>query len=38
MASAAIVLKTKQKLSNNEFSVALRVTHERVSKYSLLVA
>ncbi|WP_256014236.1 site-specific integrase [Desertivirga xinjiangensis] len=36
MASVAIVLKTKQKLSNNEFAVALRVTHERVSKYYTL--
>ncbi|MBD1385324.1 hypothetical protein IDJ75_08545 [Mucilaginibacter rigui] len=33
MATLAIVLKTKQRLSNNEFAVALRLTHDRLSKY-----
>lgn len=33
MATLAIVLKTSKQLSNNEFSVALRITHNRVRKY-----
>jgi integrase len=33
MATVAIVLKTKQKLSNNQYAVALRVTHNRISRY-----
>ncbi len=33
MATVAIVLKTTKKLSNDEFSVALRVTHTREPKY-----
>lgn len=33
MATVAIVLKTKQQLSNGEFAVALRVTQNRVRKY-----
>ncbi len=33
MASVAVVLKTTKKLSNNEYAVALRVTHERTSRY-----
>lgn len=33
MAYIAIVLNTTYKLDNNEFSVALRITHERKSKY-----
>lgn len=36
MATIAIVLKTKQKLSNNEYAVALRVTHERQSRFFAL--
>jgi integrase/recombinase XerD len=33
MATVAIVLKTKQPLSNGEFTVALRVTQNRIRKY-----
>jgi len=33
MASVAIVLNTTYKLSNGEYAVALRVTHERKQKY-----
>lgn len=33
MATVAIVLKTKQKLSNGEYAVALRVTQNRIRKY-----
>ncbi|RZM24755.1 MAG: hypothetical protein EOO88_21740 [Pedobacter sp.] len=33
MATVATVLKTTKKLSNNEYAVAIRVTHERLSKY-----
>jgi integrase/recombinase XerD len=33
MATISIVLKTTHKLSNDEFAVALRITHERQSKY-----
>jgi integrase/recombinase XerD len=36
MATIAIVLKTTQKLSNDEYAVALRVTHERKPKYYLI--
>ncbi len=36
MATIAIVLKTTQKLTNDEFPIALRVTHERKSKYFAL--
>jgi integrase len=36
MATAAIVLKTSKKLSNDEYSVALRIIHERDPKYYLL--
>lgn len=36
MATAAIVLKTSKKLSNDEFSVALRIIHEREPKYYLM--
>jgi len=36
MATIAIVLKTTKKLTNNEFAVALRVTHERQSKYYVI--
>jgi hypothetical protein len=36
MASVAIVLKTTKKLATDEYAVALRVTHERVSKYFVL--
>jgi integrase/recombinase XerD len=32
MATIAIVLETTQKLSNGEYGVALRVTHDRQSK------
>jgi len=38
MATIAIVLKTKQKLSNNEYAVALRVTHERQSRFFTISA
>lgn len=33
MATVAIVLKTKQQLSNGEYTVALRVTQNRIRKY-----
>ncbi|WPU94315.1 Arm DNA-binding domain-containing protein [Mucilaginibacter sabulilitoris] len=33
MATIAIVLNTTKKLSNGEYAVALRVTHDRQSKY-----
>lgn len=33
MATLAIVLKTKQPLANNEFAVALRLTHGKTVKY-----
>jgi integrase/recombinase XerD len=33
MATVAVVLKTKQKLSNDEYAVTLRVTHERQSRF-----
>lgn len=33
MATVAIVLKTTKKLLNNEYAIALRVTHERISRY-----
>ena len=33
MATVAVVLKTKQKLLNEEYAVALRVTHERLSRF-----
>lgn len=33
MATIAIVLKTKQPLANDEFAVALRVTHGKTAKY-----
>ena len=33
MATIAIVLKTKQPLANNEFAVALRVTHGKTSRF-----
>lgn len=33
MATVAVVLKTTQKLANNEYGIALRVTHERQSRY-----
>jgi len=33
MATLAIVLNTTYKLDNNEYSVALRITHDRKSKY-----
>lgn len=36
MATIAIVLKTTQKTTNDEYPVALRVTHERQSKYFVL--
>ncbi|MBW4890114.1 site-specific integrase [Mucilaginibacter sp. HMF5004] len=36
MATTAIVLKTSKKLLNNEFSVALRVTHLREPKYFVI--
>lgn len=36
MATVAIVLKTTKKLSNNEYSVALRVTQDREPKYFLV--
>lgn len=36
MATIAIVLKTTQKLSNDEYPIALRVTHDRKSKYFAL--
>jgi integrase/recombinase XerD len=32
MATVAIVLKTTKKLSNDEYAIALRVTHDRQSK------
>lgn len=33
MATIAIVLKTTQKLKNNQYAIAIRVTHERQSRY-----
>jgi len=36
MATVAVVLKTKQKLTNDEYAVALRVTHERQSRYYVM--
>jgi integrase/recombinase XerD len=33
MATVAVVLNTTKKLSNDEYSISLRVTHERQSKY-----
>ncbi len=36
MATVSIVLKTTHKLANEEFAVALRVTHERQSKYFVI--
>ncbi|GAB3915364.1 site-specific integrase [Mucilaginibacter boryungensis] len=33
MATVAVVLKTTKKLSNNEYAVAIRATHERQSRY-----
>lgn len=33
MASIAVVLNTTKKLSNDQYAIALRVTHERHSKY-----
>jgi len=33
MATVAIVLKTTKKLTNNEYAVAIRATHERQSRY-----
>ncbi|WP_345954178.1 phage integrase SAM-like domain and Arm DNA-binding domain-containing protein [Mucilaginibacter sp. PAMB04168] len=36
MATIAVVLKTKQKLSNGEFAVALRVTHDRHSRFIVI--
>jgi integrase/recombinase XerD len=33
MATVAIVLKTTKKLSNDEYAVALRITHDRQSRY-----
>jgi integrase/recombinase XerD len=33
MATVAVVLNTTKKLSNNEYSVAIRVTHQRDKKY-----
>jgi integrase/recombinase XerD len=33
MATVAIVLKTTKKLNNNEYSVAVRVTHDREPRY-----
>jgi len=36
MASVAIVLKTTKKLNNNEYAVALRATHDRLSRYYTL--
>ncbi|WP_295674117.1 site-specific integrase [uncultured Mucilaginibacter sp.] len=36
MATIAVVLNTTKKLSNNEYAIALRVTHERQSKYFAL--
>lgn len=33
MATVAIVLKTTKKLSNDEYAIALRVTHDRQSRY-----
>jgi integrase len=38
MATIAIVLKTKQKLSNNEYAVSLRVTHNRQSRFFTISA
>lgn len=36
MATIAIVLKTTKRLSNDEYAVALRVTHDRQSRYYVL--
>lgn len=36
MATVAIVLKTTKKLLNDEYAVALRVTHERQSRFFAL--
>jgi len=33
MATVAVVLKTTKKLSNNEYAIAIRATHERQSRY-----
>ena len=33
MATIAVVLNTTKKLTNNQYAIALRVTHERQSKY-----
>lgn len=33
MATVAVVLKTTKKLSNNEYAVAIRATHDRQSRY-----
>jgi integrase/recombinase XerD len=38
MATAAVMLKTTKKLLNNEYAVAIRVTHERQSRYYPLSA
>lgn len=36
MATVAIILKTKQKLVNNEYAVALRITQSKIRKYYTL--
>ncbi|WP_295772237.1 hypothetical protein [uncultured Mucilaginibacter sp.] len=36
MATIAIVLKTTKKLANDQYAVALRVTHERQSRYFVI--
>lgn len=38
MATAAIVLKTSKRLTNDEYSVALRITNEREPKYYLIAS